>query len=209
MSFEKSCFLSYRQRAPKDYEATLAEFHQMLESELQLHLNLQSFFDPQRPAENFVTRSLASTLCRSLCMVVLYIPTYFDSDYRACAREYKAMEVLEKRRMDKLGHTNKKTHGLIIPVVYRGWEEFPEAIKRERTCYNIQPYTVSKSIRKNAKVKGEISKIAQYIYARYLELQTIEDPCSVCVEFEYPDETGVSAFFATLQTPRQQKGLPL
>lgn len=208
MSFEKSCFLSYRHRPAASYETTIVDFHETLKEELVLLINLQTYFDPQRPADNFATRSLAVTLCKSVCMVVLYVPTFFDANAMACAREFRAMELMEKERMEKLGHIDKKNHGLIIPVIYRGWDSFPESIRKERTCFNIEPYTLSKGIRKNAKVKLEISKIAAYIYARYLEFQTIKDPFPVCTDCDYPAESDVSIWFTALNIQAAPQGLP-
>jgi hypothetical protein len=209
MPFDKSCFISYRQRPVEEYKETIADFHQVLETELLYKINLDPYVDPQRADNDFVNRALAATLCKSVCMVVLYIPTYFDLNYYSCAREYKAMEDLEEERMALLGHTNKKTHGLIIPVIYRGWDDFPAAIKNERTCYNIQPYTLGKRIRNNRKVRVEFETIATYVYARYLELNAVRpDPCSNCPGFNYPNDARTTAWLAALNAPPMRNELP-
>ena len=224
MSIEKSCFLSYRHRPAAEHAVTIKQFHETLESELQLRLNLESYFDPNRTPSDFVTEALASTLCKSACMVVLYIPLYFDPTYKSCAREYKAMEELEESRMTILGHTDKKKHGLIVPVIYRGYENFPERIKSERTCYNIEPFTLGKRIRNSAKAKAAIGQIAEYICDRYMELQRLDEPegqkkvaelkaqgklkVTECSAFRYPEADRISAWLTTLQVAHSPDGLP-
>jgi hypothetical protein len=207
MSFERSCFLSYRHRPPREYVEVVSDFYGMLETEILLHLSVGSLMPP-RDGDNFITNELAYTLCTSLCMVVLYVPAYFDSDQLSCAREYRAMELLEAQRMMELGHANKHTHGLIIPVIYRGWDDFPERIKQERNCYNIQQYTLGKRVKNNSKVKVEVQKIAEYIGKRYAESKQLDEPCFECREFAYPEEGRVAPWLATLEPPRRQERLP-
>ena len=206
MPFDKSCFISYRPIPSNDYKATLQDFYKELEGEILYWLTLNSYVDLQRTDSDFVNQTLAATLCRSVCMVVLYIPPYFDLNYTHCAREYKAMEDLEAKRMALLGHTDKKTQGLIIPIIFRGWDDsFPDEIKKERTCYNFEPYLIGKKLSKHRKVKEEISKIAKYIFGRYQALRSVRpDPCGTCTGFSYPSATDVLAWLTVVQGARNK-----
>jgi hypothetical protein len=55
---------------------------------------------------------LLRNLCKSVCMVALVVPEYFESSW--CCAEWKAMQGYEQ---DRLG---RDKHGLIIPVICGG-----------------------------------------------------------------------------------------
>jgi len=59
---------------------------------------------------------LAQAICRSACMVVVYWPSYLESDY--CLKEIRTMLQIERERRDVLG---VGLHGcrLFIPVILR------------------------------------------------------------------------------------------
>lgn len=190
MPIIKSCFISYRQLDVPYYADKVDEFYEVLKWQIRLAMVpfLEPYVEPRSDA-SFVRPSVAHTLCTSACMVLLYVPPYFDLSYTDCAREYLAMEELEAQRMAMTGFTNKRTHGLIIPVVLHGWERFPAHIDRERTCYNFAPYMLGGGkLRKSKKAMLLVTKIANYIVARSLELAAVQpDPCLVCDDgFDYP-----------------------
>ena len=201
MPFNKSCFISYRQIPSDLYRAAVEDFYKELEEEVLIWVApLNSYVDLQRSNSNFISPTLATTLCSSVCMVVFYTPPYFDLNYTHCAREYKAMEDLEAERMALLGHTDKKTKGLIIPIVIRGWDSFPEEIKNERECYNFQDLILGKKISKNRKARAELTRIAKYIFERYKELKgLLPDPCAGCTGYSYPSDDRALAWLTALQ----------
>jgi hypothetical protein len=57
-------------------------------------------------------------------MIVVFTPTYFSESNPHCAREFRAMEQIETKRMSHLG-AKRDGHGLIIPVVLRGADQLP------------------------------------------------------------------------------------
>ncbi len=69
--------------------------------------------------------------------MIMFFTPYFDKSHMCCAREFLAMEYLEQQRLSKLGNTEVKTHGLIIPVVCRGESYLPSMIRAGRQYYNF------------------------------------------------------------------------
>ncbi|MBI3302336.1 MAG: hypothetical protein HYZ72_09725 [Deltaproteobacteria bacterium] len=50
----------------------------------------------------FFNKKIEKALCESVCMIVVFTPTYFSGTHFYCVREYKAMVELEKRRLGSL-----------------------------------------------------------------------------------------------------------
>ena len=91
-----SCFISYRH----DYVQIAEDFQDALENELSLLINLPVYRDEERlQGGDFYNSRLAKALCRSACMVMIYTPRYFDARSTYCAREFRAMELLEEDRI--------------------------------------------------------------------------------------------------------------
>jgi hypothetical protein len=195
MSIRHACFISYRHRPTQDYKDTVDDLYRVLHNEVVYYLSNESpYLDTYRlQGGNFFNHALATALCESVCMVVLYIPPYFDERYSYCAREFKAMERLERERLNLLGLQFDKSNGLIIPIICRGWDAFPQEIKNARHCYNFEPYLMEKSrISRHPKGVMELKQIAKYIYDRYKELKALNpDPCLGCQDFSFPEEAEV------------------
>lgn len=210
MPFNRSCFISYRPISSEPYRAAVEDFYNELEGEVLFWVApLNSYVDLQRSNSNFISPTLATTLCNSVCMVVFYTPPYFDLNYTHCAREYKAMEELEAQRMALLGHTDKMTQGLIIPIVIRGWDSFPAEIKNERLCYNFQDLVLGKKISRNRKARAEITRIARYIFERYQELRELQpDPCEHCTQYLYPTDARAVDWLTALQAAATEPARP-
>ena len=102
MPFRYSCFISYRagdRQRENPYTVTLLKALQKhLGHELGLLLEeevSQVFVDWRRlQGGYFFNATLAHALCQSVCMLVVYTPTYFSLVHPYCAREYRAMEAL-------------------------------------------------------------------------------------------------------------------
>jgi hypothetical protein len=184
----------------------IEDFRTTLQDEVVLWMNQQVYLDSDRlRGGNFFNQALAQALCESVCMVVFYIPPYFDADYMYCAREFKAMEWHESHRLQRLG-IKGGGNGLIIPIVCRGWDAFPAEIKNRRQCYNFEPYYMEKrGISQHPKGKNEVKQIARYIFDRYQELQARgEEPCRVCSTFPMPDEDEVRPWLSKLMARADQ-----
>ena len=195
MPVVNACFISYRHRPVKDYETWIDDLHRELGNEILLHLSDEGVYLDKLRLEggDFYNDDLARALCESVCLIMVYIRTYFDSKYPYCAREYKAMEKLEAERLEKLGNIGVRQHGIIIPIVCRDWEHFPAEIKSKRQCYNFETYLMEKPrISKHPKALGEIKKIGKYVADRYWELKSLpEDACAPCATFVLPTEEEV------------------
>src|SRR6267154_1456963 len=128
MALTNACFISYRHVTD---ERVMADLEQELSSEIQMWLTLPKavYRDKSRLAGGqFFNNVLARALCESVCMVVVYIPPYFAPENPYCVREFRAMEEIEKKRLQLLGAKDLDQNGFIIPIICRGWDDFPNAI---------------------------------------------------------------------------------
>jgi hypothetical protein len=200
MPIKNSCFISYR-RLSAEYAR---DFHFSLERELCLYTSLPIFRDEERlSGGDFYNKELALALCESACMVMIYTPTYFDKISTYCAREYKAMELLETQRLKQLGYEKNNQHSLIIPVIYRGLDYFPSRIKNLRAYYEFEFSVCGKSYLKRKEYQEAITKIAKYIFDRCQELNAIKkDPCKKCETFKLPVAGEISSWLSNMLPPK-------
>ena len=207
MAFSHACFISYRHRPGREYMTIIEDLRTTLQDEVVIWMNQQVYLDSDRlRGGNFFNRSLARALCESVCMVVFYIPPYFDSDYTYCAREFKAMEELEARRLRALDIEGGE-NGLIIPIVCRGWDVFPQEIKDSRHCHNFEPYYMQKrKISQHPKGLTEVRRIAKYIFDRYQEMKARADElCRGCGQFNIPQDADVRPWLTQLLEGQEQQ----
>jgi hypothetical protein len=202
MPIKYSCFISYRH----DSVAIAKEFQDALESELSLLINLPVYRDEDRlQAGQFFNKALANALCRSACMVMIYIPRYFELASPYCAREYKAMVQLESQRLANLKRIgNVNPNGFIIPVAYRGHDFLPKQIKNNRQCHNFEPYFLGgKTQKNNRNYLLAVKDIANYIFQRCQDLNSLpSDPCGRCGSFVIPNKSQISRWLNTMLSPR-------
>ena len=128
MAFEYSAFISYRHGRYKLAHKIINDLFEAISSELELLRTEKVFIDRGRMKGGaFHEKVIAEALCKSVCMIVVFTPTYFNKDFPYCAREFRAMELMEKQRLLLLHGTRESVNGLIIPIVFRG--DVPEALK--------------------------------------------------------------------------------
>lgn len=202
MPLRYSCFISYRHRPDDDIVPGLVS---SLQKELSLWLDMDVYIDKERlEGGDFFNNELARALCESVCLIVVYTPTYFSKQHTYCAREYKAMEELEEQRLHELGLPKNKQHGLIIPIVYRGEEKLPENIKKDRNYHLFEAFQVSgRDNLKNPEYAEKIKEIAEYIGKRCDELQVVEDNvCAGCDTFSFPTEHDISSWIEDMLPPK-------
>jgi hypothetical protein len=205
MAFKYACFISYRHGQRATAEVLVDDLYRILAGELSLWLNEDVFLDRERlRGGDFYNEALSNALCQSVCMIVLFTPIYFDSEYSYCAREYLAMEMLERKRLSLLGNLPVSEHGLIIPVVCRGKELLPEAIKQRRHFFDFEKYYLgNKKLPHRGKYLYEVQEIARYIRARYEELTALaDDPTINCTAFRLPDEAEVRTWVESMRGAR-------
>lgn len=197
MPFKHACFISFRhgrhRQTKKAVKDIVQSLYDALSSEMEWQVSdLDVFVDWERLEGGvFLDEALAMNLCNSTCMLVVYTPTYFDSDF--CAREYKAMLELEEERL-KLLNPSDRQYGLIIPLVCRGEKFLPQEIKR-RLYYNFDCYFLfggRRVIRQNQSYGEKIRQIGAYIAARCKKFKGLTlDPCSICEDFKLPTDEEV------------------
>jgi hypothetical protein len=181
------------------------DFHSSLDRELRHWTPLPIYRDETRlNGGDFFNRELSLALCESACMVMIYTPTYFDKVSTYCAREFKAMEYLESKRLELLGLDKNYQHGLIIPIVYRGLDLFPTYISGIRNYHKFDSFHIcGKSYLRNNQYQDKIKDIAKYIFERCNELAALEiDPCEYCGSFEIPKSEEIFGWLPPLLPPR-------
>jgi hypothetical protein len=202
MPFKNACFLSYRHAQFRLMRNFVEQFHDALASELEPLTDLPVYQDSIRlQGGDVFNEHLPRNLCESVCMVMIYTPTYFSPDHLYCAREYAAMKDLEKMRLSGL---RDRSHGLIIPVVLRDFDRLPDEIRSVRQVHQLDQFGLaSVSL---TKIKGydvRIRSLAAYVAERCRDLEHVEPNCE---GFEMPGDDAVMPLVRQLKQPAL--GLP-
>lgn len=209
MPLNHACFISYRHLPGSHNKRMIAELYDALVSEIANWVSKPIYLDDKRlKGGDFLDPLLARALCESVCMIVVYIPTYFDEDFTYCAREYKAMEIVEQRRLSLLENQSAREHGLIIPIICRDWENIPKTIKDRRHCYNFEDYLMQKKkLTDHPKVRDSLAGIGKYVRERFQAFNNmVPDPCADCSQFDFPTETDVKDWLG--QVKGMKSGFP-
>ena len=83
MPLKYSCFISYRHTQ----EDIVQDLVSSLKRELGRWSDLDVYVDTSRlEGGDFFNRELAKALCESVCLIVVYTPTYFSKQHSYCAR---------------------------------------------------------------------------------------------------------------------------
>jgi hypothetical protein len=179
-------------------EKLINDLNEALSEEIGVLLRDKSvYIDRERlRGGDFYKEALSLALCKSVCMIMIFTPTYFDPNHKFCTREFKAMEILEKRRLGLLEGQIEEPHGLIIPIILRGENYLPQFIKQKRQYYNFEGYIRPKNNNENIlcthrRYNSEIKEIAKYIYESYSMLESIGDISDECKSFRLPSDEEV------------------
>jgi hypothetical protein len=193
MPYDHACFISYTHGQHTLMRSFVEQVGEALSSELEAYFGDDAvYIDHQRLQPGYrYNEALASALCQSVCMVVLYTPTYAQSSY--CLREYTAMCGLEERRLAALaGHD--PTRGLIIPVVLRGRrEQLPGALKDHVHYLDFSQFSTaaSRRILRNPRYVDSIAQVAAYMHDTAQALQAVGVVPDDCGRFRLPPEDQV------------------
>lgn len=205
MAIKYSCFISYPHGKGSAYEKFVRGFVEALSDEVYAQTYKEIWIDFNRLGGGYLfNEKIAEDLCRAACMVVIYTPLYFDLEHTYCAREYKAMEILENFRREQLRGRFDSTKGLIIPVVLRGWDAIPAGVKNTRHAYNFEKLLLADTTLKIRELFADkIKEIADYIVKCSREFDQVSaevsvDLCSECDEYRLPSETEAQVFVAGL-----------
>ena len=203
MPFKYSCFISYRHGQGKLAERIINDLYEALTSEVELLFNKEVYVDRNRlRGGDFYNEKLATALCESVCMIIVFTPAYFDKEHPFCAREYKAMEKLEEERLKVLGDLADKKCGFIIPIVFRGEDCLPKEIKERRYYYRFDDFLLSNvRMSRHPTYARTIKEIAKAIFDHYRMLAALpQDPCGSCEQFSLPTETEIQQWLEGVQS---------
>jgi hypothetical protein len=162
-----ACFISYRHPAASGSREELLINHvvKAITDHVQVYTHEHKvFYDKDRlvPGYQYDER-LAEAICRSACMVIVYWPSYLESDY--CKKEIQAMLHIEQKRRKILGSELNGCR-LFIPVILRGkYEDLPIGVTRN--ChyldYKAQAVQPNTNIGDDEATSEKLYKIAEYI----------------------------------------------
>jgi len=194
MPFKYACFISYpggKLKRP-ELQTFVEVFKERLDHELHNYLDIYSYLATDRinVGDKFVPK-LAYALCESICMIMIFTPKYFMTDHIFCAQEYKAMELLEESRFQRLGHAPQQQEGLIMPIIYRGEEDFPAKISKQRHIFKTEfadPYLRPSMISRKKECLTALAEIAKRIYdfSKLFSTAAGIDLCDHCQDFTLP-----------------------
>ncbi len=194
MPFTHSCFISYVHGEHELIKGFLKQLKNALAACLEPYFNEKLYIDEEglTPGSDFNER-LAEAICRSVCMIVVYIPKYDNHAY--CLREYTAMEMLQEKRLKLLGPHAPRGSGFIIPIILRGRkEDIPEKIRNHIHFCDFSKFsTATPDISTNLDYVSKIDEIAYYIFDLYKKFEAVGlDICTDCHEFQLPDEQQIT-----------------
>jgi len=197
MPLRNACFISYRHGQYELMKEFITDFCDALSGELEPMLRHGGvYLDHHRlRGGDFYNQALARNLFESATMVMVYTPTYFDSEHTYCAREYAAMAALEERRIALLQGAGKTPHGLIIPIILRGARYLPEEIKLHRQYHDFEGFQLgSRRLSRHPRFAPVVRDIAGYICERFQELEDLpSDTFEGGDTFQLPEESAILA----------------
>jgi hypothetical protein len=177
MGFRYACFISHRHAEGELLNTAIDELYIALKDELEAYVGKNSVYCDKydkKPGE-FFPENISSALYRSVCMIAVYTPTYFDIKNTCCAREFSAMKKLEEQRLERLNLEVKKD-GLIIPIVIRGLRYLPPEIKNRRQYFDFERFKLSRTkMNKHPYFSPKIKEIAEYIFDRWNTFKELGD----------------------------------
>jgi hypothetical protein len=201
MPLDFSCFVSFASAQEKVLEPLVSDLVRGLKQEIYVLTRKEVWIDSERleGGQRFNER-LATDLCKSVCMVVLYTPLYFDIEHTYCAREYRAMEILEERRFTSFNGKLDKSNGLILPIIVRGEKTFPRAIRDERQCYFFDDILLADpEVKLRSRYADQIRQMSEYIFERCNSFDGLpEDVCADCDEFVLPSDVEAREYLVKL-----------
>lgn len=207
MPFKYACFISYRHGQRELLQQIVTNLRTAISGEFEAWFGPNSVIldEGRLRGGDFYNEALALALCESVCMIVVYVPAYFDTSHTFCAREYKAMEQLEGERLGLLRAQADKQHGLIIPIVFRGKTFLPKEIADRRHYYDFESFQLTGvDVNTDTEYKKMIKEIAEYIAEcckRFANLDQNQDPCASCEKFSLPTEEEIRPWLKGVAGP--------
>jgi hypothetical protein len=202
-----ACFVSYRHPARPGglEEKLLRHVVDAIQDHIELYTHKHEVYvDRPRlvPGYQYDER-LAQAICRSACMVVVYWPSYLESDY--CLKEIRTMLEIERKRRSVLGND---LHGcrLFIPVILRGTvQDLPSDLHLgcQYLDYKAQAIRPNFNIGDDETMSAQLDAIAEYVKSLCDKMKTVEDVLfKDCDTFTFPQN--ISAATGNLSVPATQ-----
>lgn len=189
MPLKYSCFISYCHGQGELMRTFIEQLKKALKDYLDPYLDEPVYIDEERLQPGFhYNEEIARAICQSICMIVVYSPKYERHSY--CLREFAAMEIIEKERLQLLGKKADFTRGMIIPIIFRGEiEDLPPKITKGIHYCDFSKFTLaSLDISSNPEFISEIEKIAKQIYNYFKTLEKMNIDSGDCNAFTLPSE---------------------
>ena len=196
MGFEYSCFVSYRQGRKRLMTRFTDQLVCALEDYIEPYIDLPIFHDRGAlEGGDLYNDRFSYALSRSVCMIAVYTPTYFDKEKSYCTREFLGMENLEQYRFSLIENAKLRQRGLIIPLILKGTP--PEYIMQKRACkYDFSRFTLrSDDISQHeqyAEWFDEIGKIIRTIHDDFIN--EVDERSLDLDGFALPSEAEVQPF---------------
>jgi hypothetical protein len=205
MSFKNACFISYRHRDDLGYLNFVQDLTELLKGEVQLNVDGMEVYrdNDRREAGAFFNEALAIELCQSVCMVVVYIPPYFDQTDTYCATECYAMLKLEEIRLSLLGGVAARTDGLVFPIILRGAKSCPDFFMKHRNVLDLQSFSLSgRRLKSVAKVADSVRKLGETMAERAKRFRPLgQQACAACSQYSFPDKEDVAQWMNKIKPP--------
>jgi len=140
-SFQYACFISFPSPQGNIIRPAVQELREDLLGEIQDQIGKDVYVDFGR-LDNRYDEAVAIALCESVCMIMVYTQRYFDRANLFCAREFRAMELLERDRLASMDLDLSRDHCLIIPIALRGFDKLPAELCTNHLTYNFERYSL-------------------------------------------------------------------
>ncbi len=180
MAFKYACYISYCHGQYDLVKGFIDQLKNALKAELDPLMDEEVYLDEERLKPGYrYNDQLASAICQSACMIVVYSPRYERHEY--CVREFEGMEILEKRRLDLLGPMADGGRGFIIPIILRG-DDLPGRIKDHKHYVDFSRFSLATpELMRHPEYATKIRQIATVIHEQFNAFEgTGSDPCAAC-----------------------------
>lgn len=203
MRSKYACFISYRRGEGGILKGFMEEFVRRLTDYLELYFDDQGIFLDEEEIQGgeVIESKLAQALCKSACMILVYIPKYFSDKKTWCTREYLAMCEIQKHRLSSESN-NCSAKTLIIPIILRKDPKIPSDIQ------NIKYYdfsTFGASFKKYFNQKETLTKVQEIadIIVQYVTQFQEHCTCDYCQQFKLPSEDQAIEWLKQYEDPQK------
>jgi len=194
--YEYQCFISY----PNVGDVIITKCVEKLKDDIQnglkpLQIHAPEVFLDKKDVNSGEEweKSMPDALCRSLVLVAVCAPAYFDPRHKWCGIEWNTMKELTLKRLP-----SSNFHG-IIPIIFREPENLPDSVKSLQCHHNMSRLFTSGTnyFRTNEYriIIKEIVSMVEDIAIKLYENQVQAD----CEQFQFAAESAFCDYHAQPQ----------